>query len=241
MKEKFEIAFDSYSGIMSYYGSSSPNKLGFESRSNQAKTLVDLIDEKFNFDKIICVETGSSYSWDDGAFGIFLGRATKETGGSYYSVDIDPEINGKSKDLFQKFIPGLDCHFYSQDSVKYLESIEFEPNLVHLDSWDFSMEDPFPSALHGWLEFQAIKDKMPSGSIILVDDNYMQGTWVDWRTIGPGGPNDVLEVKRYDVTYPIVGKGAHIYQWCQKEDSDWDIIGSHYVAGPNIKIILQRR
>jgi len=103
------------------------------------------------------------------------------------------------------------------------------------------MEDPLPSALHGWLEFQAIKDKMPSGSIILVDDNYMQGTWVDWRTIGSGGPNDVLAVKRYDVTYPILGKGAHIYQWCQKEDSDWDVIGSHYVAGPNIKIILQRR
>lgn len=240
-KEAFEIAYDFYKSMMDYCGSSSPNSMGFQSRANQAKILSDLIGEKFNFEEIICIETGCSYTWDDGAFGTFLGRAVRETGGSYYSVDINPDFTEKSKDLFHTFVPELDGHFYVQDSVEYLESVDVQPNLVHLDSWDFQINDPFPPALHGWLEFQAIKNKMPSGSIIVVDDNYIKGTWIEWRTMGPGGPNDVLDIKKYDIDYPIVGKGAHIFQWCLREDTDWDVIGSHYLPGPNIKVIVQKR
>lgn len=240
-KEALQISYDFYKGVMDYYASSSPNKMGFQSRSNQAKILVDLINEKFEFEKIICIETGCSCSWEDGAFGSFLGRAVKETGGSFYSVDIDSKFSKKSEELFETLLPGLERCFYVQDSVKYLESVDFEPNLVHLDSWDFQIDDPFPPALHGWLEFQAIKDKMPSGSIVIVDDNYIKGTWIEWRTMGPGGPNDVLDVKKYDIDYPIVGKGAHIFQWCLREDTEWDVIGNHYLAGPNIKVIVQKR
>jgi hypothetical protein len=79
---------------------------------------------------------------------------------------------------------------------------------------------------------------MPSGSIIIIDDNYLQGTWLDWIITRGNGEQ---ELKKYTVEYPIIGKGAHIYQWCQKEDTDWDIIGDHYAAGLNIKVVIQKR
>jgi len=238
MKEKIEIAYDFYKGLLTYYSSSHPDKFRFENRIIQAKSILDAFNDNFNFEKIICIETGCSQDWDDGIFGLFFGRFVKESGGSFYSVDIVESYNQKSQEVFSKFIPGLDFHSQTIDSVEFLKNTEIVPNFVHLDSVDLDMSDPFPSALHGWEEFISIKDKMPSGSIIVIDDNYMQGTWIDWRiTRGDG----VQELKRYTVEYPIVGKGSHIYHWCQREDTDWNIIGDHYAAGHNIKIIIQKQ
>ena len=88
------------------------------------------------------------------------------------------------------------------------------------------------------MEFLAVKDKMTSGSIIIIDDNYLQGTWIDWRIMKN---NEVIDVKRYTIDYPIIGKGAHIYQWCQNPETNWDLIGEHYSVGPNLKLIIQKR
>lgn len=238
MREKIEIGYDFYKGLLSYYASSSSDGFRFENRISQAKSVLDAFNSNFNFEKIICIETGCSQEWDDGLFGLFLGRSVRESGGSFHSVDIVDSYNQKSREIFSKFIPDLDLYSQTIDSVEFLKNTEIVPNLVHLDSMDLDMSNPLPSALHGWEEFISIKDKMPSGSIIIVDDNYLQGTWVDWRiTRGDGSQ----ELKRYTVEYPIIGKGAHIYQWCQREDSDWKIIGDHYVSGPNIKIIIQKK
>jgi hypothetical protein len=193
----------------------------------------------FNFDKIICIETGSSQDWEDGIFGVFLGRAVKESGGSFYSVDNNAGYNLKCKEIFNSLVPDLDIKISTDDSINFLKQIDVIPNLVHLDSMDLNISDPFPSALHGWMEFISIKDKMPSGSIIIVDDNYLKGTWIDWRIMGEN--NEVIETKRYTIDYPIIGKGSHIYQWCQDPNTDWDLIGDHYMAGPNIKLIIQKR
>ena len=93
--------------------------------------------------------------------------------------------------------------------------------------------------LHGWLEFAAIKDKMPSGSIIIVDDNFLKNSWVNWNIMQNG--NYTGEHQRIDICYDIVGKGSLIYHWCQKENTDWDLIGNHYNAGSNIKLIIKKR
>jgi|LakMenE18May11ns_1017448.scaffolds.fasta_scaffold9474690_2 hypothetical protein len=53
--------------------------------------------------------------------------------------------------------------------------------------------------------------------------------------------DDVIDVKRYTIDYPVIGKGAHIYQWCQNPETDWDLIGQHYLVGPNLKLIIQKR
>ncbi len=79
---------------------------------------------------------------------------------------------------------------------------------------------------------------MPSGSIVIVDDNFLKGTWVDWLYIIG---NNLVEDRRIDITYDIVGKGSLIYHWCQKENTDWDLIGDHYSCGRNIKIIIKKR
>lgn len=238
-KKYFEVAFDFYKGLIDYYSSSHPNKIGFQSRIDQARSILDNCNEKFNFDKIICVETGCSQDWEDGLFGLFLGRISKESGGIFYTVDTNEDYCKKSEEIFSKFIPDLNMEIKNSDSVNFLENLKIIPNLVHLDSMDLDITDPLPSALHGWMEFLAIKNKMPSGSIIIIDDNYLNGTWIDWRFFSDKG--ELIETRRYTIDYPIIGKGAHIYQWCQREDTDWDLIGDHYFVGPNIKLIIQKR
>ena len=95
----------------------------------------------------------------------------------------------------------LNVNHYVSDSVKFLEEYNGNPNLVHLDSWDLDMTNPVPSMLNGWLEFVAIKDKMPSGSIILVDDNYMKGTWVNWNIMKDGQYTG--DYTKVDIDYDI--------------------------------------
>jgi hypothetical protein len=92
--------------------------------------------------------------------------------------------------------------------------------------------------LHGWLEFVAIKDKMPSGSIILVDDNFLKGTWVNWNWMTDG---QITNSEVIDIKYDIIGKGSLIYHWCQKKETEWDLVGDHYIVGDNIKIIIKKR
>jgi hypothetical protein len=144
----------------------------------------------------------------------------------------------KSKLIFEKYIPELNVNHSVLDSVKFLEEYNGNPNLVHLDSWDLDLTNPIQSMLHGWLEFVAIKDKMPSGSIILVDDNFLKGTWVNWNWMTDG---QITNSEVIDIKYDIIGKGSLIYHWCQKKETEWDLVGDHYIVGDNIKIIIKKR
>ena len=210
-----------------------------DGRSEQADNVYNSLLNHFNFDKVECIETGASQNLDDGCFGLYLAKIVQSKGGSYHSVDIHENIVNKSKLIFEKYIPEINTNHYVSDSIKFLEEYNGNPNLVHLDSWDLDLTNPVPSMLHGWLEFVAIKDKMPSGSIILIDDNYMKGTWVHWNIMTNGQyTGDHIKV---DIDYDIVGKGSLIYHWCEKEDTDWDLIGDHYNVGPSIKLIIKKR
>jgi hypothetical protein len=210
-----------------------------ERRLSQSKDVYNALKDHFNFDKIECIETGASQNLEDGCFGLYLAKVTESTGGVYHSVDIYEDIVNKSKLIFEKYIPELKINHYVSDSVKFLEDYNGSPNLVHLDSWDLDLTNPVPSMLHGWLEFAAIKDKMPSGSIIIVDDNFLKNSWVNWNIMQNG--NYTGEHQRIDITYDIVGKGSLIYHWCQKENTDWDLIGNNHRVGENIKIILKKK
>lgn len=210
-----------------------------ERRLSQSKDVYNALKDHFNFDKIECIETGASQNLEDGCFGLYLAKVTESTGGVYHSVDIYEDIVNKSKLIFEKYIPELKINHYVSDSVKFLEDYNGSPNLVHLDSWDLDLTNPVPSMLHGWLEFAAIKDKMPSGSIIIVDDNFLKNSWVNWNIMQNG--NYTGEHQRIDITYDIVGKGSLIYHWCQKENTDWDLIGNNHRVGENIKIIIKKK
>jgi hypothetical protein len=150
------------------------------------------------------------------------------------SVDISEDVVDRSRSIFKEVIPDLDYTAYVDDSVSFLKNLNEIPNLVHLDSYDFNLFDPLPSALHGWEEFKAIESKMVKGSIIIIDDNYRGGGWLEW--IHGDGTHEVDVIK-----YPMLGKGAHVYQHILNSQTDWKLIGTHYETFDNIKIIIQKK
>tara|TARA_R110002020_G_scaffold391453_1_gene601846 strand:- start:1 stop:714 length:714 start_codon:yes stop_codon:yes gene_type:complete len=202
---------------------------------NQLNKLIEEIKDEFNFQKIICVETGASQNKNDGAIGLFFAKLCELTNGEFHSVENNLNILGKSKSMYEKH--GVKVKHYLQDSVEFLKSIKIVPNLIHLDSWDLDLMNPFPSALHGWREFTAIEDKMPIGSIIIIDDNFFKGTWVNYNVTFNGEYNG--EVKRIDIEYPIVGKGCLIYNFVEGGSSNWKKL-SKDVVGSNQKIIFKK-
>lgn len=234
MKEIFQKSYENYVEQMRKVIPDYDNSGGHENRRKQCRTVIEAINDNFKFDRIITLETGASSSYDDGLFGLFLGYVTLETGGKMISVDISSEIATKSKEIFNDVLPNLEYEVYAEDSVSFLKRFDEVPNLVHLDSWNFDLFDAFPSALHGWEEFKAIESKMLPGSIIIVDDNYRQNTIVQW-IYSDGNQNSMV------IPYPMVGKGAHVYQHALNENSSWKLIGTHYDTFDNIKIIIQKK
>ncbi len=203
-------------------------------REKQTHSVFKALRDNFKFDKIECIETGASQNFEDGCFGLYLAKITEESNGIFTSVDINEDIINKSKLLYSQYLPNLNITHHLSDSIKFLENYNGTPNLVHLDSYDLDLKNPISSMLHCWLEFNAIKDKMDSGSIILIDDNFPKGTWVDWNYNNG-------ESERIDISYDIISKGSLIYHWCKNYNTDWDITGDHYNPGENIKIILKKK
>jgi len=236
MKEIFNESYREYNEYMSTVLPDFWEGFSYKTRRQQCESLINSLNERFNFNRLITIETGTSQNpKGDGAFGIFLGFATEKTNGIMMSVDINDDYLKKSNELFSSVIPKLKYETYKDDSVHFLKNVEIIPNLVHLDSWDLDLKNPLPSALHGWNEFVAIESKMLSGSIIVIDDNYIKGQWVEW-IYGDGRPSEKI-----DIVYPILGKGAHIYQHVLSGNSDWELIGEHHKNLGNIKIIIQKK
>lgn len=206
-------------------------------RLEQAKILDQILNEHFNFDYVECIETGCSYGgYDD--FGTYLGHFTENRNGKLSTVDIISDRIVKSKTFYKGLFPKLDVYFCCGDSVEFLKEYRGCPNLVHLDSWDLEVPNPISSMLHGWLEFVSIKDKMPSGSICIVDDNFLKNTTVYWNTFIDGTKQNTEEI---NITYDIIGKGSMLYHWVKNYKTEWDLIGNHYNAGANIKLILKKK
>jgi hypothetical protein len=185
------------------------------------------------------IETGASQNLEDGCFGLLFAHLALENSGEFHSVDINHEISESSKSLFKDNLPEFKgAYHYTKDSVKFLEEFGGCPNLVHLDSWDLDIYNPEPAMLHGFLEFLAIEDKMKSGSYIVVDDNFMRGTIIYWNIFNGG---DLVKTEEHEVKQEILGKGSMIYHHCKKPESNWEIIGDHYVAGPNTKLVIRKK
>lgn len=234
MKEIFEKAYSRFTGhletkLNNYWGF-----FGYETRRLQCQSLINSLNDRFNFKTLEIIETGVSQNYEDGVWGLFLGFAAEMTNGKLDSVDINVDYINSSKQIFNDVIPSLNYGTYLVDSVTFLKNYDGQPNLVHLDSWDLDLKNPLPSSLHGWREFEAIKDKMPSGGIIVIDDNFRDNTSIAWTY-----PNGVVE----DIitTYPMNGKGALVYHYAISGSNEWELIGSHYDSHRNIKIIVQKK
>ena len=219
------------SALQKYQQHSNTNN-GHREKYHIIESVNTILKEHFPFNTINCIETGGSHNWKDGMMGLYYCYLSSLSNGVFHSVDINPSLHSKIIESFNTIDSSLPIQHTTSDSIDFLSSIDFSPNLVLLDSWDLDLTNPFPSALHGWREFETIKDKMISGSIIVIDDNFMKGTWVEWIT---DSSNDKI-----DITYPIVGKGTHIYQWIQDNDTDWKVINNP-TAGQKVQIIIQKQ
>lgn len=235
MKEIFEEANREFIKIHEIHAHDFWTSGYYETRRQQALMVINSLNDKFKFDKLMTLETGATQNmYGDSVFGLFLGLATKLSGGKMVAVELDNERVIKSKEMFSNLIPDLDYKIYCDDSVHFLENITEIPNLVHLDSYDCYPKNPLPSSLHAFREFQAIESKMEPGSIIMVDDNFLEGSWIDW--IYPHG------IERITITHPIMGKGALVYHHIGSGKSKWQLIGEHYnLVGVNIKVIIQKQ
>jgi hypothetical protein len=209
-------------------------------RKNQLECVFKVLQENLQFEKLEVIETGASQNFTDACFGLFFAKLAILSGGVFHSVDVDPDIVEKSKKMFNEILGQEKILHHIGDSVSFLKDYNGAPNLLHLDSWDLDLKNPVPSMLHGWLEFEAIKDKMPPGSICIIDDNFLNGTHVYWNCMDSDGK--ILGTEIIDVTYDMIGKGALVYHWAQKPETDWDLMGDHYgMIGESIKVIVKKR
>jgi hypothetical protein len=200
-------------------------------RINQLTRVTNILETHFKFDTIYSIETGGSQNWGDGMVGYYFACLANKTKGKFYSVDINPELESKVYEAYNKIDPSLKITHITDDSLNLLKDPPYMPNLVHLDSWDVDIKNPLPSALHGWREFEAIESKMPLGSIIVIDDNWYKEWWVEWNT---WVNNEIVDTEIITIDYPCIGKGAHIFQWALPGDKNWKILDVGY------KLILQK-
>jgi hypothetical protein len=206
---------------------------GFQHRVKEIDLFCEIVLENFEFDEINLIETGVSGNIYYGMFGFFLGALVENFGGRMHSVDIDCDSCRRSEEIFSKELPKLKYKANCQDSVSFLENPPIIPNMVHLDSYDFQLFDPFPSALHTWKEFTKIEKLLPKGAIIFVDDNWLSGTYLQWFE----NNQEYMEI----IKYPIIGKGVHIYQEIISNRINFDLIGNHHVPYDMIKIYIKKK
>jgi hypothetical protein len=63
---------------------------------------------------------------------------------------------------------------------------------------------------------------------------------VYWNILDP--EKKLYDTIPIDITYEIMGKGALIYHAVkEKKVTDWELIGDHYNAGPNQKLIFLKK
>jgi len=204
---------------------------GYEHRIRQIEQIKNIF-YGFDFDTINLVETGVSGNIDYGLSGLLLGGIVEQTNGKMYSVDLDYESCKNSRNIFGELYTKLDYRAVCSDSLVFLKNLSFIPNVVHLDSYEFDLMNPFPSALHTWKEFQIVEKIMPVGSIVIIDDNWIKNTNLQW----------VLPDRKITriIDYPIIGKGSNIYNEVVNGNTDWELVGDHYKSHDNIKIVIKK-
>ena len=210
-------------------------------RKDQAQRISDTIDLN-HLKAIEVIETGASQSFDDGCFGLLFAHLAKEHGGKFSSIDVDEGISSRSIQLYKDHLPDFDeLVNLTMDSVDFLMSYEGSPTIVHLDSWDFDIYNPEPSMLHTFLEFKAIEEKMEEGSYIIIDDNFVRGTFIYWNIFSGG---EVVGKREFEVEHEIFGKGSLIYHYCKRKESNWEIVSDLFEEGPhrytNQKLVIRK-
>ena len=125
----------------------------------------------------IIVETGTVRMENnfvgDGCSTILFDKYVSTFGGTTYTVDIDPDACRVSRRLTSN-----NTVVIIGDSVSFLSKFPdpYNIDLLYLDSFDFDFENPHPSSFHHIKELAAVWAKLKPGCLIVVDDNFEDGT-----------------------------------------------------------------
>lgn len=166
---------------------------------------------------ITILETGTMWvelEKNMGAFTLIMADLIANyTGGRLYTVDISQESLNKCKVNTKQFSNLIE--YVQSDSVSYLKNCTDDfiasLDLVYLDSWDYSLPDPHPSANHHLQELLAIYDRLATSCPIAIDDNFLPNTYVIWEWYNPDG--SVKSTERFETGNGILGKGQYCHSF----------------------------
>jgi hypothetical protein len=122
---------------------------------------------------LLVIETGSMRipgNWDgDGQSTFMFDALIRQRGGTFFSIDVTLE----SLDTARRACSSV-TQLILNDSVAALHAlsqvITSQLSLLYLDSFDFDITNPLPSAIHHMLELTAARSLIGSGTIVCVDD-----------------------------------------------------------------------
>jgi hypothetical protein len=148
-------------------------------------------------------------------------------GGSLLTVDINENNLNKCKELTKDFSHIINYKLGdSIDTLRNLnEAFTKSLDLIILDSYDLNLFDPYPSGIHHLQELLALYNKINKNCLIAIDDNFLPGTWVDWRW-------DNGNIERFETKEKLIGKGMFCDDFLIK--NDWIRDDSILCGGHNI-------
>ena len=148
-------------------------------------------------------------------------------GGSLLTVDLNEDHLNKCKEITKDFSDIIDYRL--GDSVEVLRNLNEDfiksLDLIILDSYDLNLFNPNPSAIHHLQELLALYNRINKNCLIAIDDNFLPGTWVDWRW-------DNGNIERFETKEKLIGKGMYCDDFLIK--NDWIRDDSIICSGHNV-------
>ena len=162
----------------------------------------------------VIVETGTS-AWGTDSTRLWASYVQR-FGGELWSVDLRREASERLKGQLKGNV-----RFVVGDSVEFLNGANYpKADLYFLDSWDVDWSDPDPAAHHGYKEFQAIRNTLKIGDILIIDDTPRDYSFLPTSIVTN------LEDKQIE-TELMPGKGARVFQEIQN-DPKYKILHHEY-------------
>lgn len=187
------------------------NSNPFNDVNNPNKAMFKLALEQFNLKPLNILETGSLAHGTKSSILFIL--YVKIFGGSFTTVDINPEIKKK-----YSYLEDINIKFHSGDSVEFIQSLKNDEisqfDFIYLDSFDLDFSNPHPSQEHTFKEFNLLKDNLKKDTLILIDDTPNRFSKFNITT---DNPNNF-----------IPGKGRTILSYLKENQSNFSILHHDY-------------
>ncbi|CDR33137.1 class I SAM-dependent methyltransferase [Criblamydia sequanensis] len=119
------------------------------------------------------VETGTARNgdqnfWGDGGSTIIFADWASKNNALLHSVDISPLAIQYAKAASAPYKDNI--QFTVGDSITFLKNFNKPIDFLYLDSFDFELDNPFPSQNHHLKELIAAYSKLHDKTVIMIDD-----------------------------------------------------------------------